>query len=281
MARRPTWLQECRQDIHSQSGEDGIIAAILALFPNRDNWCVEFGAWDGLYLSNAANLIRNKNYSGVLIENDPTKLRELERNYSGNAQATTLGRMVGYSGGDTLDAILAPTAVPKDFDFLSIDIDGNDYHVWQAVSRYRPKLVCIEFNPTIPTEVTFIQERRAGLKQGSSLLALTELAREKGYELACVLPVNAFFVKRELFPLLEIDDNRPQTLRVDTQEVTYLFTGYDGTVFLSGSRRLPWHGVAIKPSLVQVLPSFLRRFPDDYSPLHWWAFKKFLRIRGK
>jgi Methyltransferase FkbM domain len=128
-----------------------------------------------LYLSNAANLIRNKKLFRGPHRRRPAKLRELERNYSGNAQATTLGKMVGYSGSDTLDAILAPTAVPKDFDFLSIDIDGNDYHVWQAVSRYRPKLVCIEFNPTIPTEVAFIQERRAGLKQGSSLLALTNL----------------------------------------------------------------------------------------------------------
>jgi hypothetical protein len=281
LGRRPTWLQDCRRDIHSQTGEDGIIDAILALFPNRNNWCVEFGAWDGLYLSNAANLIRNKGYSAIFIEGDPTKLKELEKNYSGNAKVTALCRMVGYGDSDGLDAILARTAVPKDFDFLSIDIDGNDYHVWRAVSMYQPKLVCIEFNPSIPTEVAFVQERRADIKQGSSLLAMTELGKQKGYELACVLPFNAFFVKRELFPLLEIDDDRPQTLRVDSEYITYLFSGFDGTVFLSGSRRLPWHDVEISQSRIQILPKFLRRYPMDYSPLQRWALKKLVRIRGK
>src|SRR5580704_17307359 len=153
MAKPSTWLHDCRHNTHSQAREDGVIAAILSLLPTRDNWCVEFGAWDGLYLSNAANLVCNKGYSAIFIEGDAAKLKELEKNYSGNAQVTGLCRMVGYGDDDNLDTILAQTNVPRDFDFLSIDIDGNDYHVWRAVTKFSPKLICIEFNPTIPTEV--------------------------------------------------------------------------------------------------------------------------------
>lgn len=52
MPREDTWLLEHKKNVHSQSGEDGVIGAILDLLPERDRWCVEFGAWDGKLLSN-------------------------------------------------------------------------------------------------------------------------------------------------------------------------------------------------------------------------------------
>src|SRR5262249_4602970 len=157
--------------------------------------------------------------------------------------------------------------IPLDFDFLSIDIDGNDYHVWNAVARYRPKVVCIEFNPTVPTEVHWVQRADPRLKQGASLLAVAELGKEKGYELVSVLPWNAIFVRAEYFPLFEIADNRPERLRTDLTRVTYLFSGYDGTVLLAGAQRLPFHGLEFRQEDVQILPRMLRRYILDYS----WA----------
>jgi hypothetical protein len=79
-----------------------------------------------------------------------------------------------------LDSILTRTSVPADFAFCSIDIDGNDYHAWKAITAYRPKLVCIEFSRAIPTDCLFVQAADPKLNQGSSLMALVELGKSKG-----------------------------------------------------------------------------------------------------
>jgi hypothetical protein len=92
-----------------------------------------------------------------------------------------------------LDQLLSSITIPSNF-LLSIDIDGNDYYAWKAVKIYRPKIVIIEFNPTIPDPVEFIQPCNAKINQGSSLLALCKLAEEKSYHLISTTFTNAFFV---------------------------------------------------------------------------------------
>jgi hypothetical protein len=267
MEMNPTWLLAHRNDVYSQSGEDGIVGKILELLPDRTGWCVEFGALDGRYLSNTRNLIEQHGYSAVLIEGDRRHFRRLQETYARNPNVVTLNRYVGFGATDNLDRILADTGLPAQYDFLSVDIDGNDYHVWKAAVNHRPRVVCIEFNPTIPTEVRYVQAADPAVSRGSSLLALVELGREKNYELVCVAGVNAFFVSAEYYPLLGIGDNRPATLRTDLADITYIFSGYDGTILLEGCRKLPWHGLSIRPGKIQVLPAFLRRYPGNYNPL--------------
>ena len=203
MSRASTWLLEYGRDVYSQTGEDGIIERILEVVPHNDKWCVEFGAWDGLYVTNTRHLIESKGFSAVLIEADTQKFGELQRNYSQRDNVVTINRYVGFGEDDNLDQILRTPPVPEDFDFLSIDIDGNDFHVWKAMSKYRPKLVVVEYNPTIPTNVRFVQPADPSLNQGASLLSLVELGKEKGYELVAVLPFNAFFIRREYYPLFK------------------------------------------------------------------------------
>ncbi|MEO6573957.1 MAG: FkbM family methyltransferase, partial [Polyangiaceae bacterium] len=225
----------------------------------------------------------------VLIEADTTRFRDLQRNYASRTNVITLDRIVGYGESDGLDSILAPLPVPRDFDLLSIDIDGNDYHVWKATSVYQPKVVIIEFNPTIPTDIRFVQVADGTVTQGASLLALVELGKEKGYELVSVLHFNAVFVKKEFFAAFEIESNAPAVLRTDLSSVTYLFSGYDGKIFLRGARRLPWHGIELDESDVQPLPRFLRRHPGLYSLPQKVAFAlrhpgrllEWLRAEGK
>jgi hypothetical protein len=171
----PTWLLEFKRDEHSQAGEDGIIEKILEVLPSNDKWCVEFGAWDGVFLTNTRSLICSKGFSAVLIEADKNRFLELQRNYTQQKdRVITINRFVGFEDNDNLDRILSDTPIPQDFDLLSIDIDGNDYHVWKRVSQYKPKVVVIEFNPTIPTEVRFVQPADPALNHGSSLLSLIE-----------------------------------------------------------------------------------------------------------
>jgi hypothetical protein len=231
---------------------------------DRDGWCVEFGAHDGYTWSNTYSLITEQGYRAVLLEPDPRRFRELLSTYAGNDRVIPLQRPVGFHPGDSLDAVLAETPIPRDFDVLSIDIDGNDYHVWEAVERYRPKLVLVEYNPTIPTAVEFVQPRDHGVSQGSSLKALVALGRRKGYELILATEANGIFVREEYFPLFGIADNSPEALR-PVDEHAFLFQGYDGTIFVSGARRLIWHDWSFNERRFQQLPKFLRKHTDRYT----------------
>jgi hypothetical protein len=275
MRSNSAWLLEHESNVYSQAGEDGIIEKILELIPDKDKWCVEFGAWDGIYLSNVRHLIESSDYAAVLIEGNNEKYQELRKNYSDNKKIFTLNKFVGFSEADNLGGLLRETPIPRHFDFLSIDVDGNDYHIWKALVEYEPKVVAIEYNQTIPTEVSFVQEANPAVSQGASLLALVELAEEKGYELICVLPFNAFFVRREYFHLFKIEDNSPSVLRKSLSDITYLFSGYDGEIILKGSRQLPWHGLILKQSRLQVLPKMLHKFPCNYTRserLLWYIY---------
>jgi len=268
----PTWLLERRRDVFSQDGEDGIIEAILDVLPGPNCWCVEIGAWDGLSGSNTRNLIVSRNYSAVLVEANASRAQALRSNYADNSGVISLQALVGFSGKDGLDALLSGTPAPRDFDFLSIDIDGNDYHVWKAMQRYEPKALVIEFNPTVPSAVSFIQSADPAVSQGSSLRSLVELGREKGYELVSVTGVNAFFVRREYFPLFRIADNSIETLQTNLWAMTYLFVGYDGTIFLRGAQSIPWLGLKLDESKMQTVPRWFRASRGSYSKLKQIAF---------
>lgn len=265
MSNSSVALSESKINVFSQSGEDGVIARILELIPHTDKWCVEFGAWDGRHLSNTRQLIETVDYSAILIEGSKSRFEDLQKNYADNKKIIPINKFVGFDKDDNLDHILSQTSIPKNFDLLSIDIDGNDYNVWQAMEKFHPKVVCIEFNPTIPTEVIFIQPKDPNLNQGSSLRAIVELGKKKGYELVAVLTGNAFFVRSEYFPFFNITDNRPEILRTDLRFVSYIFSGYDGTVLIRGYSRLPWHGLDLLEKRSQILPKILRTYHENYS----------------
>jgi hypothetical protein len=270
-------LLDYAANVFSQNGEDGILARVLDLLPDTDGWCVEFGAWDGQHLSNTCNLIQERDYAGVLIEADRKKYFELSERYADNPKITALNRFVGFGCDDNLDCLLANTPVPRDFDLLSIDIDGNDYHVWGALSRYTPKVVCIEYNCTIATEVDFVQAADRRVNQGASLAALTRLGRHKGYDLVCVSSTNAMFVRSCHFHLFGILDNSPRALREDLSAITHLFCGYDGTLFTVGREFLPHHrGVRIRRRLRQ-LPTMFRTYPQNFGPVRRLLYKGYWR----
>lgn len=121
-------------NITSQSGEDGILLHVLNRLRVCDHWCVEFGAWDGKHLSNTFNLVAAENYRGVLIEQDSRKFEQLTSQYQYRDRIIAINACVGFSPNDGLDVLIKPLPVPHEFDLLSIDIDGNDYHVGTRLS---------------------------------------------------------------------------------------------------------------------------------------------------
>ncbi len=223
-------MKKYEKNITSQFGEDGIIEHLFSKIGISENpWCVEFGAWDGEYLSNTYNLVFNKGFNCVYIEGDSTKAKELKNKVSklSNQKIFVLNNFVESQGVNSLDNLLAQTDIPKEFDLLSIDIDGIDYHVWKNFNNYNPKIVLIEHNPTIPPHIEYIPDENSSLI-GASTLALYNLSLKKDYCLVHCTDTNSIFVRKEFFNLFEIKDNTPQKL-MKTDHITYLISKYDGS----------------------------------------------------
>ena len=259
------WVQAYGKNIQSQHGEDGIIDELFKRIGNANKWCVEFGALNGTHHSNSWHAVMEEGYSGVLIEADPTYFEKLQQVYKDTPRAYCMNEFVEFEGSKRLDALLARTPIPKDFDLLSIDIDGNDYHVWDSLTEYRPRAVLIEFNPTIPNDISFVQPRDMSVQQGSSLLALQELGKAKGYRLAAVVGVNGFFVLEELFSKLGLAPATLDEMYPDTMYHTRLFQLYDGTLVLDGYQELLWRHQPLRQEDVQALPAHKRKYLSGVS----------------
>lgn len=264
--RKNQWLLNHRRDVTSQSGEDGVIEKILEFIPDQTEWCVEFGALNGELYSNTYNLIVNRGWSSIQIEGESSYHKRLQQTHAGRENVHCLNQFIGLKKGSTLDEILAKFPIPKDFDLLSIDIDGCDYHVWQSLKNYRPKIVVIEFNPAIPPHITFVQAPDLRLREGSSLRAMWELGKELGYTLVCNTFANAIFVRTDYAKPFGVETDDPEPFFRSRELLFDLFQLFDGTLVVEGNRTLNWSKVPFGSRDLQVMPSFCRgpywtRFP--------------------
>ncbi len=224
------WLNTFAREGASQFGEAGVIDAIFERIGVRNKWCVEFGAWDGKTFSNTYELITRDGWSSVQIEANVERFAELKALHASRRNVVCLNEFVGFDPTvDSIEFMLRKARCPLDLDFISIDIDGNDYHIWNSMRRYRPRLVVIEFNNAISGDVLYIQDRDPNIFQGCSLRALVELGKRRGYELATVMRGNAFFVQAEDFPALGIEDNSVDAMFLSARDAR-MFLLYDGTI---------------------------------------------------
>lgn len=214
-----TDLEAHEASVYSQSGEDGVIARLFDQIGTTNRFFVEFGAKDGRWLSNTANLRLHRGWTGLLMDGDPTDGGSdapnpvdvpvaLEREAGVLADESAARVQQELVTRENINSLLAHYRVPSTFDLLSIDIDGNDYWVWQALEDFRPRVVLIEYNiffqlderKTIPYDPVHVWDESSF--HGASLAALCELGRQKGYQLAYTdsFAPNAFFVLESLLP---------------------------------------------------------------------------------
>jgi hypothetical protein len=254
-------LEEHRSDVYSQFGEDGMIRKALEVLPAGPRWCVELGAWDGHHLSNTRRLMAEDAWSGVFIEGDAGRAEELRATYRGNERAHCINAFASFQGSAALDDLLASTPIPTDFDLLSLDVDGNDFHLWRSLERYRPRLLVVEFNATIPNDIEWVQAADPDVHHGSSLAAFVRLGKAKGYELIATSDFNAFFVDGAYFELFGIDDNSIDAIHTNRAFQTRVFQLYDGTLCWDGCTKLLWQNIDMRPERLQLIPKPLRYFP--------------------
>jgi hypothetical protein len=195
-------LYKYRKNYYSQNGEDGIVKEILKRLDIENGFCVEFGAWDGKHLSNTYHLIENCGWKGLYIESDRDKFADLLKNNMVLAgRITPVNAYVGLKGESLLDCIMAKYNVQKNFELLSIDIDGNDLDVWKSVTNFRPRIVIVEIDSDIePTLSRILPDGRAE----RSFANMLKLGHEKGYRLVCHTG-NMIFVTNELVGKLGMD----------------------------------------------------------------------------
>ena len=190
-------LEQSARSVYSQGGEDGVLQRLFERIGIRHRYFVEFGAWDGLHLSNSANLRLHHDWAGLLMEGSDRADGELVHRERVDAE--------------NIESLFDRYGVPWDFDLLSIDIDGNDYWVWKALDRYQPRVVIVEYNVFFRAETAKTiaydadhgwDKEDFGLYHGASLAAFDKLARMKGYSLAYTEPYcpNAIFVRDNELP---------------------------------------------------------------------------------
>ena len=194
--------------VFSQNGEDGVIREVFRRIGTETRSFVEFGIESGVE-GNCVYLAKVLGWEGLFIEGDAHHYRQLERKYRYSATVQTANDFVYPS---TINQIFSRNNVPTNLDLLSIDIDGNDYWVWEALEGYRPRLVIMEYNSSLNPKQKLVQpymDTGWDMSQffGASLGAMVDLARKKGYELVyCELAgINAFFVRADLAHHFERD----------------------------------------------------------------------------
>jgi hypothetical protein len=205
-------LASFERSVHSQHGEDGVIERIFECIGSTNRWFVEFGAGDGVRLSNTAHLRLEHGWSGLLMDGNPR--------LAGGAVVEA------RIDAENVEALFERYGVPRVFDLLSIDVDGNDYWVWKAIERFTPRVVVIEYNiffglgysKTMAYAPEHVWDEST--YHGASLAALHKLGRSKGYSLVWTesYSPNAFFVLDSELPAEFVD--------LPIERVAH-WTGYD------------------------------------------------------
>lgn len=195
--------------VFSQWGEDGIIQALLSAIPlvSLRKVFVEFGVANYTE-SNTRFLLVNDNWSGLVIDGSEQNIDYIRQDpiywqYNIKAECRFITR-------DNINELIKGSGISGDIGLLSVDIDGNDYWVWERINCVSPAIVITEYNArfgadravTVPYDANFRRStaHHSMIYYGASLKALTELASRKGYALVGCNSAgnNAFFVRRDL-----------------------------------------------------------------------------------
>lgn len=190
--------------VYSQSDEDGILREIFRRIGERSRVFIEIGAGDGL--ENNTLFLLMQGWRGLWIEASARKISAAKAKVGTIFPEDRLRIQQLFVNRDNIDAALGRTAPAPEVDLLSIDIDGNDYHVLNAVRSISPRVIVAEYNAKFPPDITWVMQyneehRWDGTDYfGASLKALEILLSERGYSLVgCnLLGCNAFFVRNDL-----------------------------------------------------------------------------------
>jgi len=200
----PEFLESYGYKVYSQNDEDGILQEIFDRIGTETKRFVEFGVQDGLECN--SHYLLHKGWTGLWLEGSEAFYRQIQKNFAAVIAEGSLKTDCVFITRENIDRVLETHLPSREVDLLSIDVDGNDYHIWEAISCISPRVVCIEYNGRFPPDcewvMPYFSEHTWGGNDyfGASLKALENLGRKKGYQLVGtnLTGVNAFFVREDL-----------------------------------------------------------------------------------
>ena len=189
----------------SQHGEDGIIEEIFRRIGTTSPFFVEFGC--GKHgTENNTLLLLLRGWKGCWMEGNPVYVKRISEKFKKSIEKKDLSVHAAFISAENINSVFAKCGIPKEFDLLSIDVDGNDYWLWKALTDFSPRVVVIEYNAVFPPSMKWVMKYDPDFRWdgsshfGASLKSLEILAGQRGYALVgCDFSgVNAFFVREDL-----------------------------------------------------------------------------------
>lgn len=213
------WLEDRAYNVYSQFGEDGILAAIFEKLGTCNKWVLECGASDGVFFSNSRKLIE-EGWFGVLVEADPAQFEKLTALYASTLEAERVQlfqHRVSSSEPGGLDVILSAANAPRSLDLAIIDVDGQDYWLFNSLLKHRPQVVMVEYDPNAPVDFvpSINGEGQAGKK------AIIDLGVGKLYWPVAMTTTNIIFVQQELAHTLAEPVDEPDGDAAQPQAPTF------------------------------------------------------------
>lgn len=199
--------------VFSQWGEDGIIQNLIARVPIDRPLFIEFGVENYLE-ANTRFLLTNNHWSGLVIDGSAENIGFIRRDSI--YWACNLKAEHAFITRENIDRLITDNGMAGDIGLLSIDIDGNDYWVWEAIESVSPRIVVCEYNShfgvdaeiTIPYDAQFVRAsaHHSRIYYGASISALRSLGERKGYKLVAANSAgnNLFFVREDLLGSLAV-----------------------------------------------------------------------------
>ena len=195
--------------------------------------------------------LRRRGFNGLLMDGS-------ERPYDNYINDKKYDVKIEFITSSNINELFKKYDVPNDFDFLSIDIDGQDFHVWNKLINYSPRVVSIEMNYHIAAgidKVMYLDDNwiwDGGPMSGSSVTALKKLGNKKGYSLVATCMSDAIFVRNDLVfdekncPLFKNINNEIELVKLNTdiynENLKYYFTSipnyFDVPIFSSSEKYL-------------------------------------------
>lgn len=201
-------LRETGFRVFSQFEEDGKLLFIFSVLGMKNKTFVEIGADDGVN-SNAANLYFNFGWHGVFIDGNKKSIRRGTRFFAKYPHPWhyTPKFVCAKVTRENVNELITNAGYSGETGLLSIDIDGNDYWIWDAITSITPQVVIIETHNefgmndiVVPYDPHYTFPGKHPVYHGASPVAMTKLANRKGYRLvgANDLGFNFIYVKNGL-----------------------------------------------------------------------------------
>lgn len=200
-------VQSAEFTVFSQFGEDGIIQYLLGHVPVENECFVEFGV-ESYEESNTRFLLVQNNWQGIIIDGSDAHISFL--NKSNLIWRNNINAISRFITRENINEIFRELGVPRDLGLLSVDIDGNDFWVLEAIEGVKPRILVAEYNSlwgpelavSVPYDPTFFRTTAhySNLYWGASLTAISIAAEKQGLSLVGCNNAgnNAFFVRSDL-----------------------------------------------------------------------------------